>query len=72
MSWLETFKIALIKHDEEQMLSLIDTLPQFEHENDMLQASLLIQQAVEYFKQREQDATIEMQKILKAKKYLDN
>ena len=72
MHWLENFKLALIKHDEKQMLSLIDTLPQFESEDDMRQASLLIQQSIEYFKKRELDATLEMQKINKAKKYLDN
>ena len=72
MHWLENFKLALIKHDEKQMLSLIDTLPQFGSEDDMRQASLLIQQSIEYFKKRELDATLEMQKINKAKKYLDN
>ncbi len=72
MSWLEAFKIALIKSDEKQLVALIDTLPQFESEVDMIQASYLIEQAIEHFKSQEQRATIEMQKILKAKKYLEN
>ena len=72
MPWLEAFKLALIKEDEKKLISLIDTLPQFSNEDDMTQASLLIQQAISLFKSRENDASVEMHKILKAKKYLDN
>ena len=72
MPWLEAFKLALIQDDEQKLVSLIDTLPQFSLEDDMIQASLLIQQAITFFKAREKDASVEMHKILKAKKYLED
>jgi len=72
MSWLKAFKIALIQEDEKQLSSLIDTLPQFETPQEMQEASYLIEQAITLFKTIEKNASTEMQKIRKAKKYLDH
>lgn len=71
MSWLKAFKIALIQEDEKKLSSLIDTLPQFETAQDMQEASHLIEQAISFFKEVEKNASSEMQKIRKAKKYLE-
>ena len=72
MSWLKAFKIALIQEDEKKLSSLIDTLPQFETHQEMQEALHLIEQAITLFKTIEKNASIEMQKIHKAKKYLDH
>jgi len=71
MPWLEAFKIALIQEDGKKLSSLIDTLPQFESPQAMQEASYLIEQAIEFFKEQEKSASLEMQKIRKAKKYLE-
>jgi len=72
MSWLKAFKIALIQEDEKQLSSLIDELPKFESTEAMQEASYLIEQAIVFFKNREKMASVEMQKIRKAKKYLEH
>lgn len=72
MPWLEAFKLALIKEDNDELVLLIEKLPQFNTEKEMLEASLLIDQAIVFFKTLEKNASIEMHKIHKAKKYLQN
>ena len=72
MPWLQAFKLALIKEDSTSLSSLIDTLPLFDSPKDMEEAKLLISQAIVFFKRIERHASIEMQKIHKAKKYLES
>lgn len=72
MPWLQAFKLALIKEDGASLSSLIDTLPEFDSLKDMEEAKLLISQAITFFKHIERLSSIEMQKIHKAKKYLES
>jgi hypothetical protein len=72
MSWLQDFKLALIKQESVALASLIDTLPQFDTLEEMDEAKHLILQAITLFETLEKSSSIEMQKIRKAKKYLDN
>lgn len=72
MPWLTSFKVALIKEDEVALIQLIDTLPHFDCLNEMNEAKYLISQAITFFDKIEKTSSKEMQKIHKAKKYLDN
>lgn len=72
MSWLKAFKIALIQEDEKKLSFLADTIPKFETLQAMQEASYLIEQAIIFFKKTENNASNEMQKIRKAKKYLEH
>lgn len=71
MPWIEAFKIALIQENDKKLLSLIDSIPEFESLQAMQEASYLIEQAIDFFKHQEKNASTEMQKIRKAKKYLE-
>ncbi len=72
MEWLDTFQLALIKKDEAALLQLIDELPQFPELQQMQKASILIEQAIELFKEKKETSASEMRKIKQAKAYLES
>ncbi len=70
--WLTRFKLALIQEDENRLLSLIENIPLFESENDMHQALVLIENASDLFEEKKSELNVEMQKVLKTKKYISS
>ena len=68
--WLARFKLALIQEDEKQLLSLTQEIPTFDNENEMNQALALISEAMKIFEAQQGELQDEMQKVLKAKKYV--
>ncbi len=70
MNWHKLFTAALIEEDGERLLSLLNSMPQFENIEQMQKALGLISQAIELFEKKKIEISHQMQKIEKEKKFM--
>ncbi len=69
--WLERFKIALIEEDVTKVDTLLLNIPEFKKIDDLREAYTLMQEAKDKFEKEKYKTKLKMNKIKKAKKFLD-
>ena len=70
MEWLESFKIALIEENIDQLSSLISSMPKFETVEECHKAMVLISQAKDIMIKKRDMVANQMRQLEKSKKFL--
>ncbi len=69
--WLNRFKIALIEEDVSKVDMLLKDIPEFKKIDDLRSAYNLINSAKNRFEKEKFETKLKMNKIKKARKFLD-
>jgi len=70
MEWLESFKIALIEENIDQLSSLISSMPKFETVEECHKAMVLISQAKDIMIKKRDMVANQMRQLEKSKRFL--
>jgi len=70
VQWLEELKVAIINHDFIKIEKLCDNTPDFEIEQELLEAQALINEAIRITTKQKNDSLKIMQKIKKQSAFL--
>ncbi len=71
MKWHDLFKIAIVEEDVNAIDSLLKEIPEFKRIDDMREAYALIGAAKEKFEQEQSIIKDKMNKIKRAKKFVE-
>ena len=67
--WLREFKIALIESNFKRMGVLQQTIPTFESRDELVEAQVLIEQAIKLFKAENDKTKVAMEQMKKALRF---
>ena len=71
-TWNNKLKLAIINEDELQIASLIKEMPIESTEEELIEASALVQEAIKLIDEKKEKLGQEMTKLRKAKQFLKN
>lgn len=72
MSWVNSFKLALIKKDEKKIEELFRSMPSFETAEEMKVAANMIDEARTFFQKRKSEVAKEMEFLKKSRKFTED
>lgn len=71
-SWLNALKIALVNKQTDNALALLDNLPQFNSQDDLLCARALVEELLESLQREKSALSKQMEKLKQTKIFFDD
>ncbi len=70
--WIDDLKFAIATRDSEMLASLIEDLPEFEHQEELKSALYLVNEALDLIKSLKDETALSMSQIRKNKEFLNS
>lgn len=70
--WLNSLKVAVIEKDTQKLEELIETLPEFNSKDEMLEAAYILREALELLYTLKDETSASMKQIKKNLEFLES
>ena len=71
VNWLDKLKIAVLNQNETDIISLLDSMPKFDDNNDLITARVLIGEVINILQQNKDKLSCNMNKVKQIKAFLE-
>lgn len=70
-NWINKLKIAILNHNEKDIILLLDSMPNFSNNNDLITARALISEVINMLQKNKNKLAYNMKRIKQIKTFLE-